>query len=374
MTETRNPSLGPALVLGGCGYLGSHIVEALHSDGSFFPIIAASRNPTRCHIPEASYKPCDITDETQVLKLLDEVQPIIIFHSVAPDANESEDVQYRINYESTKRLLEIARKHVAVKALIYAGSARSVASESHSRSTPLTEDVAVLHDLSSNGSPYERTKGAADSLTLKMNTPKSSEKESKGYQGMLLTAVIRVPALYGRRDLRTSARILQRANTRATRVQLGNNQAKHEWLYLENAAHAHVLAAKALVDTQRGEKDARVDGEAFFVTDGAPLRFWDFSRKMWVAAGDESCTNPQNIREIPMGLAVAIATLVEWTLWIFTIGRVRPTLSAPQLRYIDRGSWWSIDKARVRLGYEPLCSTDEGIQRTVEWFQHNKDI
>ncbi|KAF2477712.1 uncharacterized protein BDR25DRAFT_308592 [Lindgomyces ingoldianus] len=28
----------------------------------------------------------------------------------------------------------------------------------------------------------------------------------------------------------------------------------------------------------------------------------------------------------------------------------------------------SIEKARRRLGYEPLCSTDEGIWRTIEWF------
>ena len=33
---------------------------------------------------------------------------------------------------------------------------------------------------------------------------------------------------------------------------------------------------------------------------------------------------------------------------------------------LDKGTWFSIDKARQRLGYEPLVDVDEGIRRGVE--------
>ncbi|KAH8722334.1 hypothetical protein GQ44DRAFT_775015 [Phaeosphaeriaceae sp. PMI808] len=329
MTETKQSQFGTALVLGGCGYLGCHTVEALHADGSFPSIVAASRNPRRWHIAEAVYKSCDIADAAQVGKLLDEVQPA---------------VQYRINYSSTKHVLEIARGHAAVRAFIYTGSARSIASESHTQSTPLTEDTAILHNISSNGVAYERTKGAADALTREMNTPNKSST-TDGFKGVLHTAVMRVPGLYGRRDFRTSARILKRTNTRATHVQLGNNNTNHEWLYFDNAAYAHVLAAKALLDDRPR----------------AP------NMKMWAAAGDKGCTDLSTIKVIPMGLVVAVATVIEWALWIFTLNRVKTSLSAAQLRYIDGGSWWSIEKARERLDYEPICETDEDVRRTVEW-------
>jgi sterol-4alpha-carboxylate 3-dehydrogenase (decarboxylating) len=373
MTKENSRIFGTALVFGGCGYLGSHIVEALHSDGSFSAIVAASRNPTRWRIPEATYKTCDITNRVQVLQLLDEVRPAVIFHTVAPSANESDEVQYRINYASTKQLLKISRDNPAVHAFIYTGSARAIVSESHAPLTPLTEDVAVLHDLSSAGVGYERTKGAADTLTREMNTPGSRTGSSNGFKGVLLTAVVRVPALYGPRDSRTSARILARAGTRATRLQLGNNEAKHEWLYFENAAYAHVLAAKALLDERESVQSARVDGEAFFITDGAPVRFWNFSRKLWAAAGDEGCTDLSKVKVVPMGLAVAIATLVEWVLWLSALGKAKTSLSAAQLRYIDRGSWWSIEKARDTLGYVPIYSTDEGVRKTAEWFKNKKE-
>lgn len=374
MEEQKKGRFGTALVLGGCGYLGCHIVEALHSDGSFTSIVGASRNPRRWRIAEAVYKSFDITDGRQIQELLDEVKPEVVFHSVAPSANESDKVQYSVNYASTKQVLEIARQHAAVRAFVYTGSARSIASESETRSTPLTEDIAILHNLSSNGSGYERTKGAADALTLAMNTPDTRDSSSRGFEGVLLTAVIRVPALYGRRDFRTSARLLQRVNTRGALTQIGDNKAKHEWLYFDNAARAHVLAAKALLDQHSRPPNARVDGEAFFITDGAPIKFWDFSRMLWAAAGDTQCTDLTKIRRIPMPFAVFIATIVEWTLWIFTLGRKKTSLSAAQLRYIDRGSWWSIEKARERLGYEPICDTNEGVRRTVEWFKHSKEV
>ncbi|PSN59765.1 C-3 sterol dehydrogenase/C-4 decarboxylase-like protein [Corynespora cassiicola Philippines] len=373
MGGSKNKIFVTALVLGGCGYLGRHIVEAVHRDGAFASIVAASRNPSRWHIPGVTYKICDITDCTQVLELLDEVQPNVIFHTVAPHPNANYQVQYSINYLSTKQLLELARDHNAVRAFICTESAKSIASESHTRTTPLTEDIAVLHSLSSKTAPYDRTKGAADVLVREMNTPAALGHNSERFEEVLLTAVIRCLAMYGRRDSRISAPILQVSNTAATRVQLGNNTAKHEWLYFESAAHAHILAAKALLDDRPRPPNLRVDGEAFFVTDGESVKFWDFSRKLWDEAGDQSCHDMSKVTVVPMGLVVAIATVVEWVLWIFTLGRINPRLSAGELRYINHGIWWSIEKARERLGYEPICGTDEGVRRTVEWYKKNKN-
>ena len=61
-----------------------------------------------------------------------------------------------------------------------------------------------------------------------------------------------------------------------TSIQLGNNSAEINLLYVGNSADTYILAAETLykmrADTSYSE---RVDGEAFFVTNDEPYSFWD---------------------------------------------------------------------------------------------------
>ena len=66
-------------------------------------------------------------------------------------------------------------------------------------------------------------------------------------------------------------------------------------------------------------KAPKVDGQAFFIIDDAPLPFWNFLRQVLAAAGYK--TPLQEVRLILAWLTLWLASAVEWAFWIFSLGR-----------------------------------------------------
>jgi sterol-4alpha-carboxylate 3-dehydrogenase (decarboxylating) len=102
------------------------------------------------------------------------------------------------------------------------------------------------------------------------------------------------------------------------------------------------------------------------------VKLWNFVRKIWGAAGDETCNGVGRIVGrivVPWWIVLAFAMTIEVLFRVFTLGRIEPPLSRLHFEYMKQGGWLDIGKARERLGYEPFASTDEGIRRTVAWFE-----
>lgn len=350
-----DPLLGTVLVTGGCGFLGSHIVEALLREPSCARVVVVSRNPKNFRFPGALYLAADITDRADVCAVLDKVKPRVIIHTVSPGYLANAALQLKINYEGTKLLLACATEYPAVKAFVYTSSSQAV----FSTDTIETEQTAVLCSLTSGPNAYARTKGATESYVCYANSL------------ALKTTVIRIPGVYGPRDKTMMLPLLNTLKEGRTNIQLGNNDKYFEHIYVKSAALAHVLAAKALLDGLHITPQSKVDGEAFFISDGAPMKFWDFTRAVWAAAGDT--TRPEDVKVIPMWLALSLVSIVEWSYWLFTFGKKSPALRRLNLEAIDTGHRFSIEKARSRLGFQPICDTREGIKRTVAWFKEHKD-
>lgn len=153
------------------------------------------------------------------------------------------------------------------------------------------------------------------------------------------------------------------------------NNGVHDWVYTGNAAKAHVLASKALPNGSRYAREPRVDGEAFYITDGAPMLFWKFSRTILIGAGDRKLNGqmPVRIVQIPFGVVLLFATMGELTYKVFTFGHKVPKIVRHHFDFMRKGCWFSIEKARERLGYEPIFDTDEGIRRSVKWFREDQE-
>jgi sterol-4alpha-carboxylate 3-dehydrogenase (decarboxylating) len=122
--------------------------------------------------------------------------------------------------------------------------------------------------------------------------------------------------------------------------------------------------------TQSVPDNKKVSGEAFYITDDSPMRLWDFSRKVWQTAG--IAVPPQEkIKVIPMWLAMVIAHVLEWGYWVVGTKK-KPPIKVNDLKFMKGGFRFSIDKTKERLGYRPIWDTDEGIRRSVKWFQEQK--
>lgn len=155
-----------------------------------------------------------------------------------------------------------------------------------------------------------------------------------------------------------------------TSVQVGTNENLFDFTYVKNVAHAHLLAACALLQTHalagsvRAPLDhERVDGEAFLITNDSPVYFWDFMRAVWRAAGSDLGT--AHVWTLSRDVGYALGFLSEC---VFALVRKPPTFNRQRIVYSCMTRYYNIDKAKMRLGYQPLVSLDEGVKRAVRWF------
>ncbi len=116
-------------------------------------------------------------------------------------------------------------------------------------------------------------------------------------------------------------------------VQIGDNTNLVDYLYVGNAAHAHVLAADCLL-----EKPETVSGQVFFITNGEPIPQWDFNRLIFKELGDDGS---KKIFTIPRALALFLAMVTEF---VCRITGKESEFNRYNIRFITGVQWYNIDK------------------------------
>ena len=162
------------------------------------------------------------------------------------------------------------------------------------------DETRALWEPHSKGTPYDLSEAATERLVHEANCED------------LRTVTDRPCLMYGERE---NSFIPGLIGVRPN-VQLGDNTNLIDTLSVGNAAKAHLLAATVLLNPDRTA--SRVDGEAFSITDGNPVPFWDLSRLIWRATGD--MTPLKNDTVIPVWLALALASTAQWAFFILTLG------------------------------------------------------
>ena len=349
--------LESVLVIGGCGFLGHHIVQHLVETKNI-KVSVLDLNVSRNRIDGVSYTAGDICSKKEVEAVLDRESPQVIIHTASPlaQAQLSLETYQRVNVDGTRTILEAAASHPSVRAMVYTSSA-SVVHDFVSDLIDADESLPVLrlpeqHDI------YAHTKGIADDLVRTANTP-----------GTLLTCCLRPGGLFGERDSGTLVNMIENAKSGKTRFQIGDGKNRWDFTYVGNAADAHILAAETLVQEATSKLDAsdRIAGEAFFITNGEPRPFWQFAREIGSAAGYP--TAPESIYTIPAPLGLLIGSLSDWMAWIFSLGWRRAKVGSFEINLSCLTRTYCIDKARKQLGYKPRISLDEGIRCSGLWWQ-----
>ena len=344
---------GTVLVIGGCGFVGFHVVQCLLSDPSFTSVHVVSRNPDRNCLTNVSYHRGDITSYEAMHSLIKVIQPRTIIHTASPVAyGGSSDVRefYRANVDGTKNLLRCAAEVRSVQAFVYTSSTAVIAGIAQS----FADENAPVLQKSSQGDDYAKSKAIADTAVLAAN-------DKSG----LRTMCLRITLVYGERDNQMIPGALELLNAGRENIQIGNNKNLWDYCSVTNVAAAHVLAVKAILGGIDNPNATKVDGEAFIITDGAPAPFWDFERMVWTAAGARL---PEKVHVIPAWFMLALASTVEWIYWIFTFGLIKPRRMRRHLiEYSVVQRTFSIEKAKRLLGYNPVDDRAENIAKGVAW-------
>ena len=347
----------PVLVVGGCGFLGHHIVSQLleaHAQVSVLDFkLDRNRNPS------VEYHAADISVKSEVEKTFALVQPKVIIHTASPTALSRDAALYhKVNVGGTRNLLECARSVKTVRAFVYTSSA-SIVHDSVSDLINADETFPVLY-IPEQKEVYSHTKALADDLVLAANDPKSA----------LLTACLRPAGMFGEGDLVTLQKMIENAESGKNRFQIGSGENLFDWTYVGNAARAHLLAAEALLketaSPSRINDSSSIAGEAFFITNGDPMPFWDFVRAIGEAAGFP--VDKKDIWVIPRSVGLKMATIAEWIVWMMSFGKQKSTMTRGGIRYSCLTRTYRIEKAKTMLGYEPSVTIKEGIRRGVGWW------
>ncbi|KAL9047865.1 MAG: hypothetical protein Q9206_006408, partial [Seirophora lacunosa] len=308
------------LVVGGCGFLGHHIVSQLLKLHAQVSVLDFKLDRNR--IDAVDYHSVNISIKPDVEAVVNKVRPQVIIHTASPTAMASSSALfYAVNVEGTRNLLECARSVKTVKAFVYTSSA------------------FVVHDTL-----------LADELVRDFNSPKRG----------LLTVCLRLAGIFGEGDTNTLQKMIENAQAGKNKFQVGSGENLFDWTYVDNAASAHLVASEALLRVAASANTAgpQVAGEAFFITNGDPMPFWDFVRAIGEAAGYG--VRKEDVWVFPKSVGLAMALIAEWIVWLLSFGKQNSTMNRAGIRYSCLTRTYSIEKARTRLAYESVVGMKEG--------------
>ncbi|XP_078430305.1 3beta-hydroxysteroid-dehydrogenase/decarboxylase [Wolffia australiana] len=295
---------------------------------------------------KALYVTADLRDKNQVVQAFQGAE--VVFHMAAPDSSiNNYELHYSVNVKGTKNVID-ACVECKVKRLIYTSSPSVVFDGVHGlhnvdESTPYPEKF---------NDSYSETKAEGEKLVLKANG-----------QGGLLTCCIRPSSIFGPGDKLLVPSLVAAAKAGKSKFIIGDGSNMYDFTYVENVAHGHVCAEKALAAEEHGSKAA---GQAYFITNTEPIKFWDFISKI---VGDLGYESPRT--KIPVPVIMPIAHVVEWTYKTFARYGMRvPQLTPSRVRLLSCDRTFDCSKAQNQLGYEPIVSLQEGLQRTIDSYAH----
>ncbi|CAE5959548.1 unnamed protein product [Arabidopsis arenosa] len=345
------------VVTGGRGFAARHLVEMLVRYEIFHvriadlaPAIVLEPHEETGLLGEAirsgrvQYVSADLRNKSQVVKGAE-----VVFHMAAPDSSiNNHQLQYSVNVQGTTNVID-ACIEVGVKRLIYTSSPSVVFDGVHGT---LNADESMPYPPKHNDS-YSATKAEGEALILKAN----------GRNG-LLTCCIRPSSIFGPGDKLMVPSLVTAARAGKSKFIIGDGSNFYDFTYVENVVHAHVCAERALASG--GEVCAKAAGQAYFITNMEPIKFWEFMSQLLEGLG---YARPSI--KIPASLMMPIAYLVELAYKLLgPYGMKVPVLTPSRVRLLSCNRTFDSSKAKDRLGYSPVVPLQEGIKRTIDSFSH----
>ncbi len=323
-----------ALVTGGGGFVGTALVRQLLEHGSEVIVAGRNRYP---HLEQLGV--CclagDIAERDFGERICRGVDTV--FHTAAKAGIWGDWKSYkRTNVDGTLNILDGCRKN-GVQRLIYT-STPSVVFDRHD----IASGDETLPYGRSHLCHYARSKTIAEQMVLS-----SSDKT-------LATCAVRPHLIWGPHDPHLVPRLLQRGRAKALKI-VGSGANLVDITYVDNVAHAHVLAAKSLINSSISA------GQAYFIGQERPVRLWDWINELF---------RDMNIAPVTRKISFPVAFYAGAVLEIFhklTAKTHEPKMTRFLALQLARSHYFSHKKAMRELGYSPIVSLEEGKRRLLAW-------
>jgi len=323
-----------AVVTGASGFLGSHLVRLLRERGH--DVVAGTRKPA----PElerlgARVVALDLGDR-EVLRNAFKGRDVA-FHVAAKTGVWGVHSEYwRSNVVGTENVIATCAARNVPK-LVFTSSPSVV--------FDARDQVRAGNELPYAKSflcAYPETKAAAEQRVLLAN----------GQWG-LATCALRPHLIFGADDPHLIPRIVERARSRKL-VRIGDGKNEVTVCAVENAAHAHVLAAESL------SLGAPIAGRAYFIGQEQPVELWS-----WIGDLLKRAELPPIERSLSKPVAYALGATCE-AAWKVARRQTEPPLTRFVASQLATSHSYDMEPARRDFGYREIVSTEQTVRAVVE--------
>ncbi len=317
-----------ALVTGGSGFIGSHIVEQLLTKGySVRCLLRKTSSTAWLKDLNVEFVYGDVSDESVLAQAVSGMD--YIYHSAGLTKAKTREEYFAANAVGTKNLLLAALRYAPNLRRFVQVSSQTVAGPSPSP-TPITEELS--------GSPittYGRSKLQAETECLKV-------------ADRLPVTIVRPPAVYGPRDkdvfefFRTMRNGLQPV--------VGFGEKYVSLLHVGDVVRGTILAGES----------ARAQGQTYFLSSKEIYGWKQIGLVTRNIIGRKALT----IR-IPEAGVYVVATFAEF----FALFSKKPALINYEKARDMVQDYWTCDssKAKQEFGFEQEIGLEEGIRDTITW-------
>jgi len=320
------------LVTGGGGFLGRAIINQLIHKKYKVTNFSRSLYPELEKLGVTCIQG-DIKNPHDVLKACEGQSAIIHVASKVGMWGRWNDF-YDTNVLGTENIITSCLKH-GIQKLIYTSSPSVVFGKNDLQNADETTPYPSKYL-----GHYAHSKSLAEKKVLKANnSPK------------LLTTALRPHLIFGENDPNLIPRLVQAAREGKLK-QVGSGQNLVDVIYIENAAHAHILALEKLSAL------SPICGKAYFLGQEAPVNLWNFINKILNIHGLPPIKKTVSFRK-----AYVIGAVIEKTLKLLKKYSVDPPMTRFIALQLGKSHYFSHKNAFTELGYKPLVPTEEALSR-----------
>lgn len=326
--SSRTPSR-LALVTGGSGFVGGHLIRRLLSDGWRVRALGRSAE-ARAAVQALGAEPVDgdLSDRDALIRGMDGVE--VVFHVAAHFKLWGPPPLFRrINVEGTRNVVEAAER-AGVRRVVYVSAAAVVMG----RPEPMRGAMEDMPRHKMPFAPYATSKAEAEEALLAAN----------GRRAGLSTVAIRPPFIWGP-DMPALDHMLEAVRAGRFQWVAGGGQVLST-CHVDNLCHALILAA-----------DRGSGGQTWFVSDGEDTTLKSFLTRLLNSRG----VTPKD-RAVPFGIAWTMAGVLG-LVWRIFRRKGEPPITRQMLRLIGKDFTLDIRRAREELGYSPVTLPADAMRR-----------
>ena len=362
-------------IFGGAGFVGMHVAEALSDQ--FDEILCVDIAPSLFSTKKDNIR-CirgSITNGPLIASICKEAEVLIIIASAGMSGRHMMDKNlcFAVNVGGVHSILDACKlESSVVQSVIYTSSynvcfhGEPIIQGNEENTPPLSTTSDIHTDF------YSQTKTIAEAKVLAANCKRNKKnlKKTDQIRKPITTLSLRPAAIYGEGECRHLPRILRLMDQGMYTFAFSRDSKQHkaltDWVHIENLTQAFVKSVEASLSHPE-----LVGGEAFFISDGTPVDSFEFLTQ--IAQARDA---PTPTLRIPFWVMMVFGFISEL---IFMMDLPVPfapfqdmLMTRAEVMKVGVSHFFSIDKARELLGYEPTVTSQEGGNRLAKFYRLEK--